>query len=65
MTWRILKKNWKANLSEDDAIRLAIQALKAGEKGVKPSEIELAIINPKGFTKYYGEDASKFIKKYW
>jgi proteasome alpha subunit len=61
---KILKKEWKENMTEDDAIRLAIKALKAGEKGVKMSEVELAVINSKGFRKFYSDDL-KFIKKYW
>jgi len=62
---KVLRKRWKENLSEDDAIKLALQALKAGEKGVKPIEIELAIINSKGFEKHQGDEGLKFIKKYW
>ena len=62
---KVLRKNWKEGLKEDDAIKLAIQALKAGEKNVKPVELELSIINGKGFKKYHGNDGLKFIKKYW
>lgn len=62
---KILRKNWKENLSEEDAIKLILRALKAGEKGVKPREVELAIINEKGFRKYHGDEGLRFIKKYW
>ncbi|MFQ6020954.1 MAG: archaeal proteasome endopeptidase complex subunit alpha [Candidatus Aenigmatarchaeota archaeon] len=62
---KILNRNWKKGMSEEEAIKLALQALKTGEKGVKSNEIELAIINSKGFTKYYGDEGIKFIKKYW
>jgi proteasome alpha subunit len=62
---KVLRKGWKEGLKEDDAIKLAIQALKAGEKNVKPAELELAVINGKGFKKYHGNDGSKFVKKYW
>jgi proteasome alpha subunit len=62
---KVLKKNWKSNMSEDDAIRLALQALKAGEKGVKVVEVELTVINSSGYKKYYGENNAKFIKKFW
>jgi len=62
---KALRKGWKENMNEDDAIKLAIQALKAGEKGVKSSEVELAVINEKGFRKYHGDEGIKFIKKYW
>ena len=61
---KVLKKGWKANLSKEDAIKVAIQALKIGEKGVKPNEIELAIVTDK-FEKYFGDEGTKFIKKYW
>ena len=62
---KVLRKEWKEGLNEDDAIKLALKALKAGEKGLKMSEIELAVINGKGFTKFYGDEGLKFIKKYW
>ena len=62
---KILKKIWKENMKEEDAIKLALQALKVGEKGVKPSEVELAVINTKGFSKYHGDEGIKFIRKYW
>jgi proteasome alpha subunit len=62
---KILKKSWKEGMTEEDAISLGIQALKAGEKGVKMQEVELAIINSKGYVKYHGEDGAKFLKKYW
>jgi proteasome alpha subunit len=62
---KVLRKGWKENLTEDDAIKLAIQALKVGEKGVKITEVELAVINNKGFSKYYGEEGLKFIRKFW
>jgi len=60
--FKLLKRSWRNNLSEDDAIKLAIQALKAGEKGIKSHEVELAVINDKGFKKF---DDEKMIKKYW
>jgi proteasome alpha subunit len=62
---KILKKGWKENLSEEDAVKLGIKALKLGEKGLKLEEVELAVINGKGFKKYHGNDGLKFIKKYW
>ena len=62
---KVMKKGWKANLSRDDAIRIAIEALKAGEKGVKSNEIELAIVTAEKFEKHFGEEGTKFIKKYW
>jgi len=62
---KILKDGWKESMGMDDAITLAMNALKAGEKGIKPNEIELAVVDAKGFRKWYGEEGAKFIKKYW
>ena len=62
---KILRKEWKDSMAEEDAIKLAIKALKAGEKGVKATEVELAVINGKGFKKFYGDEGLKFIKKFW
>ncbi len=61
---KALKRGWKENLKEDDAISLALEALQAGEKGVRPIEIELAVITEAGFRKFYGDEGLKFIKKY-
>lgn len=61
---KILRKEWKEKMNKDNAIILALKALKAGEKGVKLQEIELSIINAKGFIEYRGENV-KLIKKYW
>jgi len=62
---KILKAGWDDGMTEEDAISLALKALKAGEKGVKMQEVELAIINDKGYVKYHGDEGVKFIKKYW
>jgi len=62
---KILRKDWSESLKEEDAIKLAVQALKAAEKGMKPIEVELALITKKGFVKYSGDEGAKFIKKYW
>jgi proteasome alpha subunit len=62
---KTLRKSWKEGLKEEEAVKLGLQALRAGEKSVKPTEIELAVINGKGFTKYHGSEGIKFIKKYW
>ncbi len=61
---KVLKK-WKENMAEEDAVSLALDALKAGEKGVKPSEVELAVIDESGFRKYHGDEGLKYIKKFW
>jgi len=62
---KVLKREWKADMDEDSAIRLSLKTLKAAEKGIKLSEVEISIINSKGYKKYYGERDAKFIKKYW
>ncbi|MFH1229322.1 MAG: archaeal proteasome endopeptidase complex subunit alpha [Candidatus Aenigmatarchaeota archaeon] len=62
---KLLRKAWKEGMSEEEAISLGMQALKAGEKGVKLQEVELAIINEKGFKKYHGDEGVKYIKKFW
>jgi len=62
---KVLKSGWNEELTEEEAISLALKALKAGEKGVKMQETELAIINEKGYKKYHGDEGVKFIKKYW
>jgi len=61
---KILRKGWTVSLKQEDAIKLALQALKAAEKGLKPMDVELAIITSRGFEKYAGEDGLKFLKKY-
>ncbi len=61
---KILRKQWKEKLNKDDAIRLALKALKSGEKGIRLSEVELSVIDDTGFNEYRG-DSVKLIKKYW
>ncbi|NOZ81731.1 MAG: archaeal proteasome endopeptidase complex subunit alpha [Candidatus Micrarchaeota archaeon] len=62
---KIIRKEWKENLSEKDAVKLSLKALKAGEKDAKVQEVELAVINRDGFRKYSGPEGVKFIKKFW
>ncbi len=61
---KVLKKGWKANLTKEDAIKLALKALKTGEKGVKLTEVELIVITKDSLKNYVGE-GSKALKKYW
>ncbi len=61
----LLRKQWKENLKREDAIALALKALKAGEKTAKISEIELGIVTEDGFEKYSGYKDASIIKKYW
>lgn len=60
--FKILKKGWKEKLSEDEAIKLAIKALKAGEKNFKAAELEISVVTENRFRKYYGDN--KNIRKY-
>ena len=62
---KILNKSWKEGMSEEDALKLALEALRAGEKNVKPAEVELVLITADRFEKYNGESGAKFLKKYW
>ena len=62
---KVIKKGLKEGMDEDAAIRLAMAALKAGEKGVKPSDVEVAIVNSEGFKNWHSEEGLKMIKKYW
>lgn len=61
---KILKKEWAPNLKEEDTIKLALKALKTAEKGLKPIEVELAVITGKGYKRYAGEEGIKYIRKY-
>ncbi|HIQ50164.1 MAG TPA: archaeal proteasome endopeptidase complex subunit alpha [Nanoarchaeota archaeon] len=62
---KILRKSWKENLNQEQALTLTLKALKAGEKDAKIEEVEVAIINKEGFKKYTGYANPKFLKKYW
>src|SRR3989338_771359 len=62
---KVLKKGWNEKLSEEDGVKLALSALKSGEKGIRAEEVEVAFINGSGFRKYSGGDGLKFIKKYF
>jgi len=64
--FKVLQKSWKPGLTEEAAIKLALTALKAGEKNLKLPEVELSIVNKNGFKEYHGStDSQKFIKKYF
>jgi len=61
---KILRKEWAEKLTKDDAVKLALKALKSGEKGVKVNEVELCVVDKSGFMEFRGEN-TKLIKKYW
>lgn len=60
---KMLEKKYKENLKKDEAIKLALSALKAGEKTLPAEDIELAIITKNDFKKMNSEDISKYLKK--
>lgn len=62
---KVLNKKWKEGLSKEDALKIALEALRTAEKNVKLTEVELAIITQDNFEKYNGENGAKFLKKYW
>ncbi len=62
---KILRKAWKENMNKEQALTLAIKALRAGEKDAKIEEVEVAVIDEEGFKKYSGYADAKFLKKYW
>ncbi len=63
---KLLRKKWKDGMSEDEAVKLALKALKSGEKDANVEEIELAVItDKKGYVKYSGYNDPKFFKKLW
>ena len=62
---KVLKKGWKEGMNEEEAIALGVEALKAGEKGVKPIETEIAVATAKKWRKWVGEEGVKQIKKFW
>jgi len=59
---KILKQKWKANLSEKDAIDLAIDIISKTEKEKKENVIDLAIIKEGKFRKYTEEEIKKALK---
>lgn len=40
-----LEENWDSELSEDDAIKLAVAALSAGEDGIELKNVELSVVD--------------------
>jgi len=62
---KVLRKNWSEKLTEEEAIKIAVQALRAAEKNVKITEVELAVVKRTKFEEHAGEDGVKFLKKYW
>ena len=61
---KVLRKEWNEKLSKDDAIKIALEALKSGEKGVKLNEVELSVIDKDKFEEFRGDNV-KLLKKYW
>ncbi len=60
---KLLKQKWKANMSEEDAIALAIDSINKSEKEKKEGTIDVAVIRKdKKFRKLSEEEIKKFLK---
>jgi proteasome alpha subunit len=61
---KIFRQKWNSNLSEKDAVRLAMEVIDKTEKEKKEGSIDMAIINTvdKKFRKLNGEDIKKALK---
>lgn len=59
---KILEKGWKQGISKDQAIMLAVKALKAAEQKITIKEIEGGIIEDKKFRKFDQNELKKIIK---
>ena len=57
---KILEKDYKYNMKTDDAVSLAIKALKSGEKDVGPKDIEIAVVTSKEFSRMSADSIGKF-----
>jgi proteasome alpha subunit len=51
-----LEENWKDGLNQDDAVELAVEALKHGEEGLELENIELAIVGKEEHFKVVSPD---------
>ncbi len=59
---KVFEKDYKPKLKEDDGIRMAINALKAGEKDIEVKDIEVAVIKPNEFRRLSEEEISRLSK---
>ncbi len=59
---KVLERRYKGNMKKDDAVKLVISALKAGEKTLPAENIELAVITKGAFKKYQAEEMAKFLR---
>lgn len=60
---KTLKKEWKEGMSKEKAIKLAVKAIKKGEKNLKKENIEIAIIDEEGLKKYKDKEKLNLLKK--
>ncbi len=56
---RVLETGYKAKMTVDDAVKLALEALKAGEKDAKTGEMEITVITAKEFTRMSDGEITK------
>jgi len=59
---KILERGYKDSISQDEGIKLVLKALKAGEKGVTPDNVEIAVIGEKEFKRLKPEAVKKFLR---
>jgi len=57
---KVFVSSYKDGMSVKDGIKLALKALKSGEKDVKEGDMEFAIIEKGRFVKFSGKDIGKY-----
>ncbi|MBI4163366.1 MAG: archaeal proteasome endopeptidase complex subunit alpha [Candidatus Aenigmarchaeota archaeon] len=59
---KVFEKDYKPKLKEEDGIRMAINALKAGEKDIDIKDIEVAVIKTNEFRRLSEEEIARLSK---
>ncbi|NOX71642.1 MAG: archaeal proteasome endopeptidase complex subunit alpha [Candidatus Micrarchaeota archaeon] len=58
---KVLEKKYKGNMKIEEAVKLALKALKSGEKTLPVENIELAVITADKFKKYTQKEIAKYL----
>ncbi len=58
---KVLEKRYKENLKREDAVKIVISALKAGEKALTAENVELVVITRNDFKKFSDEHIKKLL----
>ncbi len=58
---KILSQKWKPNMTDSDAVKLAVDIISKTEKDKKESELDIAIIREGKFKKLEGEELKKLM----